>query len=401
MAVSVYTVWQINSYIKNMFTQDYLLSAVSVKGEVSNCKYHSSGHIYFTLKDKQSVISCVMFAGSRRGLSFSLQEGMQVIVHGRVDTYERDGKYQLYASKITQDGLGALYEKFLKIKEELEEEGLFSEEYKRPIPKDCRVLGVVTANTGAAIRDIISVAKKRDPYISIILYPAIVQGEHAADSIVKGIKALEGFGVDTIIVGRGGGSIEDLWAFNEVKVAQAIFDSSVPIISAVGHETDTTIADYVADARAETPTAAAQMASRDVESIIRMLSSYEERLNSLMGKRLDMAKLKSMKLEAQIKRYSPKSQIQEKRFFIIQAEDRLSIAIKSQIEAKKNALALMAGALHGLSPLEKLSQGYSFTESSSGKSISSVLDVSVGDDISIFVKDGSIEAKVLNTNKQE
>ena len=256
-----YTVAQINSYIKNMFSQDYLLSSVSVKGEVSNCKYHASGHIYFTLKDKSSVLACVMFAGNRtKGLSFPLKEGMQVIVSGNVDIYERDGKYQMYAKKITQDGIGALYEKFEQLKRELEERGMFAPEYKKPIPAFVKRLGVVTAPNGAAIRDIISIAKARNPYIEIILYPALVQGEGAINSIVKGIKMLEMIGVDAMIVGRGGGSLEDLWAFNEEAVAQAIFDCDVPIISAVGHETDTTIADFVADVRAETPSAGAQIA---------------------------------------------------------------------------------------------------------------------------------------------
>ena len=394
MAVSVYTVAQVNSYIKNMFTQDYLLSAISVKGEVSNCKYHSSGHIYFTLKDKQSVISCVMFAGNRRGLSFSLQEGMQVIVTGRVDTYERDGKYQLYASKIAQDGLGALYEKYLKIKEELEEQGLFADEYKRPIPKDCRVLGVVTAPTGAAVRDIISVAKSRDPYIQIVLYPAIVQGEHAVNSIVRGIKALEKYGVDTIIVGRGGGSIEDLWAFNEVAVAQAIFDCSIPIISAVGHETDTTISDFVADVRAATPTAAAQIAARDIEGIERQIDMYQKKLSLGMGRKLDNIRMTMLKVESELKRFSPKNQISEKRFFVIQSEDKLRVMMQKLIDVRRNRLAILAGGLHGVSPLEKLSQGYSFTEDSNGKCISDVNSVYPGDKITVHVKNGKLFAEV-------
>ena len=247
---NVVTVGQLNSYIKNMFTQDYLLQRIFVKGEVSNCKYHSSGHIYFTLKDSRGTISCVMFAGSRSGLSFRMSEGQQVIVGGTVDVYERDGKYQLYAKQIMLDGSGQLYERFEMLKRELEESGMFAREYKQPIPRFIRTLGVVTADTGAAVRDIIQVAGRRNPYVQIILYPAIVQGEAAVGSIVRGIRALEALGVDVMIVGRGGGSIEDLWAFNEREVAQAVFDCSVPIISAVGHETDTTIIDFVSDLRA-------------------------------------------------------------------------------------------------------------------------------------------------------
>ena len=216
---NVYTVAQVNSYIRNMFTQDFMLQKVRIRGEVSNCKYHTSGHIYFTLKDEKSAISCVMFSSDRRGLPFRMAEGQQVIVSGSVDVYERDGKYQLYARQIELDGIGALYERYERLKAELAERGMFAEEYKRPIPRYIKVLGVVTAETGAAVRDIINVATRRNPYVQVILYPAIVQGEMAAPSIINGIRALEKLQVDTIIVGRGGGSIEDLWAFNEEAVA--------------------------------------------------------------------------------------------------------------------------------------------------------------------------------------
>ena len=257
---NVYTVTQVNSYIRNMFTQDFMLNALYVKGEISNCKYHSSGHIYFTLKDQGGTIACVMFAGNRAKLRFRLEEGMQVIVFGTIDVYERDGKYQLYAKEITADGAGDLYVRFEQLKRELEEMGMFAPEYKQPIPKFIRTLGVVTAPTGAAVRDIINIAKRRNPYVQIILYPAIVQGDQAVPSIVNGIHALERLGVDVMIVGRGGGSMEDLWAFNEREVAQAVFDCQVPVISAVGHETDTTMIDYVSDLRAPTPSAAAELA---------------------------------------------------------------------------------------------------------------------------------------------
>jgi len=401
MAGSVYTVWQVNSYIKNMFSQDYLLSSISVKGEVSNCKYHSSGHIYFTLKDKQSVISCVMFAGNRRGLSFSLQEGMQIVVTGKVDTYERDGKYQLYAQKITQDGLGELYERFARLKAELEEQGLFAAEYKQPIPKHCRKLGVVTAKTGAAVRDIISVAKSRDPYIQIVLYPAIVQGEAAAPSIVRGIQALEEYGVDTIIVGRGGGSIEDLWAFNEEIVAQAIFDCSIPIISAVGHETDTTIADYVADMRAETPSAAAAMATMDVHRIDDLLSMYEADLTRNIEHKISICRMKISSYLANMGRLSPRSKIQDRRFYTMQAESRMQEAMRRIIENRRNKLALLAGALNGVSPLEKLSQGYSFTEDENGRCVNDISMVKAGDKIRVHVRTGSIDARVEDVNERK
>ncbi len=260
---SIYSVTQVNSYIKNMFVQDYLLSRISVRGEISNCKYHTSGHIYFTLKDKSGTLSAVMFAGQRKGLNFQLQEGQQVIVTGSIDVYERDGRYQLYAREIKKEGIGDLFERFQKLRDELEDMGMFAAEYKQPIPKYAKTVGVVTASTGAAIRDIMNISARRNPYVQLVLYPALVQGEQAKYSIVKGIKTLDAMGLDVIIVGRGGGSIEDLWAFNEEIVARAIFECSTPVISAVGHETDVTIADYVADMRAPTPSAAAELAVFD------------------------------------------------------------------------------------------------------------------------------------------
>ncbi|MBP9997065.1 MAG: exodeoxyribonuclease VII large subunit [Lachnospiraceae bacterium] len=398
---SVYTVAQVNSYIKNMFTQDYLLQAVSVKGEISNCKYHSSGHIYFTLKDKLSVISCVMFAGNRKGLSFNLQEGMQVVVSGRVDTYERDGKYQLYATHIKKDGFGELYERFLQLKQELEERGLFAAEYKQPIPKYVKTIGVVTAATGAAIRDIISVSKGRNPFVQIVLYPAQVQGIGAAHSVAEGIRALEQFGVDVIIVGRGGGSLEDLWAFNEEEVAQAIFDCKVPTISAVGHETDVTIADYVADRRAETPTAAAQMATFDVATYIHDISLLQDRLSALMEHKVDLAKMSVRNASMLLMNRSPKSMIADRRYATMQAEERLSHAMADSLTRSKNKLALLAGSLNGVSPLEKLSQGYSYTENADGKGISDVTNVAIEDIIKVHVKNGAITAKVKDVVKIE
>ena len=259
----VYSVAQVNSYIKNMFAQDFLLRRLSVKGEVSNCKYHSSGHIYFTLKDGGGTLQAVMFASQRRGLNFKLAEGQQVVVKGTVDVYERDGKYQLYASEIELSGRGDLYLRFEKLLKELEEMGMFDPQYKRPIPRFAKTVGIVTAPTGAAIRDIMNISHRRNPYVQLILYPALVQGDGAKDSIVKGIRTLDAMGLDVLIVGRGGGSIEDLWAFNEEEVARAIFACNTPVISAVGHETDVTIADYAADLRAPTPSAAAELAVFD------------------------------------------------------------------------------------------------------------------------------------------
>ena len=393
---NVYTVAQVNSYIKNMFTQDFMLQSISVKGEVSNCKYHSSGHIYFTLKDEKGTIACVMFAGSRSGLTFRMTEGQQIIVNGTIDVYERDGKYQLYAKEITQDGAGALYERFVRLKEELEERGMFAREYKQPIPKYIKRLGVITAPTGAAVRDIIQIAGRRNPYVQIILYPAIVQGDMAAASIVNGIHAMEHYQVDTIIVGRGGGSIEDLWAINEEAVAQAVFDCPIPVISAVGHETDTTIIDYVADLRAPTPSAAAELAVFDMEQLQDKMGEYAYTLQHLCRNRIRQYRNRMTNYQTQLKYLSPASQIREKRTFILHLEDTLSESMKRRIQEKKHDLALYIEKMKGLSPLEKLSQGYAYASDGNGRTVCRVSQVKPDDELSVYVRDGVIHAKVTD-----
>ncbi|WP_300801614.1 exodeoxyribonuclease VII large subunit [uncultured Acetatifactor sp.] len=398
---NVYTVGQLNSYIKNMFTQDYLLQRLYVKGEVSNCKYHSSGHIYFTLKDSRGTISCVMFAGSRAGLSFRMSEGQQVIVGGAVDVYERDGKYQLYAKEIRLDGSGQLYERFERLKQELEESGMFAPEYKQPIPRFIQTLGVVTADTGAAVRDIIQIAGRRNPYVQIILYPAIVQGEAAVPSIVRGIRALEAFGVDVMIVGRGGGSIEDLWAFNEREVAQAVFDCSVPVISAVGHETDTTIVDFVADLRAPTPSAAAELAVTDIREIMSGILNYRDALLRLMQRKLQDGRGQARQLELKLKLKSPGSQIRERKMAALSAEERLQERMNRLLERRRHELEIYIERMKGLSPLEKLGSGYSYVEDSAGHNIRSVRQVREGQDITIRVKDGRIGARVVRIGPAE
>ena len=400
MRQNVYTVAQINSYIKNMFTQDYMLRFVMVKGEISNCKYHSSGHIYFTLKDAKGVIACVMFAGNRTGLSFRLEEGQMVVVGGTIDVYERDGKYQLYAKQITLDGAGVLYEKFDRMKRKLEEMGMFAPEYKQPIPRYVRTLGVVTAPTGAAVRDIINIATRRNPYIQIIVYPAIVQGDQAVASIVNGIRALERLGVDVMIVGRGGGSIEDLWAFNEEAVAQAVFDCSIPIISAVGHETDTTITDYVADLRAPTPSAAAELAVYDFAALLERIAAFGSALNHAM-----LAQLKKQKnrLEGQrlrLKYLSPVSQIQQKRMYCMDLEGRLTSQMKTALTQQWHRMGLYAEKLKGLSPLEKLHQGYAYIEDIHHRVVNDVRKVKPEDRVEIYVKNGIIQAKVEEAREE-
>ena len=276
----IYSVGQINRYIKGMFSQDILLRNVYIRGEVSNCKYHSSGHIYFSLKDASGTLSCIMFAGNRRNLQFPMKNGDRVICGGTVDVYEKGGSYQLYARDIRLEGAGLLYEQFIALRNELKEMGMFEKEYKKPIPKYAMKVGVVTAPEGAAIRDIQNISHRRNPYVQLYLYPARVQGEGAKASIVRGIRVLDDFGVDVIIIGRGGGSLEDLWAFNEREVAEAVFACSTPVVSAVGHETDVTIADFVADMRAPTPSAAAELCVFDYEKFRERTERLETSLRS-------------------------------------------------------------------------------------------------------------------------
>lgn len=396
---NVYTVGQVNAYIKNMFTQDFMLQSLSVKGEVSNCKYHSSGHIYFTLKDEKGTIACVMFAGNRNGLKFRMAEGQQVVVNGTVDVYERDGKYQLYAREISQDGAGALYERFERLKTELEERGMFAKEYKQPIPKYISRLGVVTAQTGAAVRDIIQIASRRNPYVQIILYPAIVQGDMAVQSIVNGIHAMEHYRVDTIIVGRGGGSIEDLWAFNEEAVAQAIFDCPIPVISAVGHETDTTIADFVADLRAPTPSAAAELAVYDMEQLQERMGEYAYTMQHLCRNRISRYRNRLEHYRMQMKYLSPVNQLREKRTYMMKLEETLQVHMERILSGKRHELALYSEQMKGLSPLEKLSQGYAYAADGQGRTVNRISQVEPGDELHVYVKDGVIHTKVTDRQK--
>lgn len=392
---SVYSVAQVNSYIKNMFTQDFMLSHIFVRGEISNCKYHTSGHIYFTIKDETGTMACVMFAGNRRGLAFTLKEGQTVIVEGSISIYERDGKYQLYAKTITLDGTGILYQKFEKLKQELEEMGMFAEEYKKPIPRFARTVGVVTASTGAAIQDIINISTRRNPYVQLVLYPALVQGEGAKETIVRGIACLDRLGVDVIIVGRGGGSIEDLWAFNEECVARAIFACSTPVISAVGHEVDVTIADYVADLRAPTPSAAAELAVFDYQSFMYTLSEEYRFLTQKMRAKTEHYRAKTEQFAMQLKYASPAHKILEKRQRLLDIEERLEASMERIMTKKRHQVALYAERLEGGSPLKKLRKGYAFVCDAKDKPLKSVEQVQNGEQIQVRVADGVIRAEVF------
>ena len=418
---NVYTVRQINTYIRSMFTQDVVLRSLYMKGEVSNCKYHTSGHIYFSLKDESGTISCVMFASARKGLAFGMKNGQQVIVLGNINVYERDGTYQLYASQILLDGAGLLYERFEALKAELEEMGMFDAVYKKPIPRFIKKLGVVTAPTGAAVRDIIQISKRRDPGIEIILYPALVQGEGAANSVAKGIAALDAYRVDVIIAGRGGGSMEDLWAFNEEVTARAIFQCETPVISAVGHETDTTIADYVADLRAPTPSAAAELAVADRMAVQTEISRQQVRLSDAMSGRIREKRLELQRREHLLKLLDPGTKLQDSRHRLIDAQDRLELAMQERLELYRrrtedyreslnrlirerqmdvrHRMSLYIERLKGLSPLEKLGQGYSYTSHPDGRKITRVADVGRGETICVYVSDGRIQAVVTDTEK--
>ncbi len=415
MKVSVYTVGQINHYIRGMFSQDILLSSVYVRGEVSNCKYHTSGHIFFSLKDAQGTITCIMFAGNRRGLDFRMADGDKVIVGGSIEVYERDGRYQLYAKKIYREGAGELYERYARLKKELEEMGMFDARYKKPIPKYARRVGVVTALTGAAIRDIQNITRRRNPYTQLILYPALVQGEGAKESIVRGIEVLDKAGVDVIIVGRGGGSIEDLWAFNEEIVARAIFDCETPVISAVGHETDTTIADLVADLRAPTPSAAAELAVFDYAAFREQLSLCERRLRKGPETKINTMRMRLSLRKAKLEAKKPAAAVREKRQTLIDLEDRMSEALAGKIllaraEAEKDGRLLkermnrvlyrdklrlhgMIERMKGLNPMDRLSQGFSFVETKDGKAFTHIKDTVPGDLLTIFVSDGKVLAE--------
>lgn len=398
---NVYSIRQVNLYISNMFRQDFMLNRIYVKGEVSNCKYHTSGHIYFSLKDDSGSLACVMFAGNRSGLKFQMQNGQSVIVLGSISVYERDGKYQLYAREIIQDGMGLLYEKFQALKQELEEMGMFAPEYKQPIPAFSRRVGIVTAPTGAAIRDIMNISYRRNPYVQLILYPALVQGEEATDSIVRGIELLDQSHVDVIIVGRGGGSMEDLWAFNEEKVARAIFQCETPVISAVGHETDFTIADYVADLRAPTPSAAAELAVADMAAIQGQLRDMQQRLQNRMSERLSDRKKELEHLQEKLKYVSPQHQIQEKYQRLTDIEEELQMLMQQTMKERRHQLMIYVERMKGLSPLEKLSQGYSYTADARGKKITATEQVQPGDLLQIYVSDGQILAEVKEKKKTE
>ena len=378
-----------------------MLRSIYVRGEVSNVTYHPSGHIYFTMKDKSGTLSCVMYSGKRKdGLKFTLKEGQQIICGGSITIYGQRSQYQMLASKIVLDGEGLLYEKYEQLKKELEEKGMFDKSYKQPIPKYATKIGIVTASTGAAIQDIINISKRRNPYVQLYLYPAIVQGEGAAASIVNAIRALDNYSVDVIIVGRGGGSIEDLWAFNEETVANAIFQCKTPIVSAVGHETDTTIADYVADLRAPTPSAAAELTVFSYDEFSNKLLDTSSKLRNRIESRISNEKLRLDRSRLMVDKLNPSYELDHKRLRLIHDDERLRELMSQILNSKKHMYELYIEQLKGLSPLEKLSKGYAYAEAE-GKPLKTVDNVKIGDEIHLYLQDGEVSAKVSKTKKME
>ena len=391
----VYPVSVINQYVKRLLESNKALSNIWMKGEISNFKRHSSGHLYFTLKDAGGQIAAVMFAADARKLDFRPADGMEVEVQGAVSLYEAAGKYQFYVRRMEKGGIGDLYLAFEAMKKKLEAEGLFDESRKKPIPAYPRMVGIVTSKTGAAVRDIIQIAKRRNPGIRLVLYPAQVQGFGAAETIVRGIRTLDRMeGVDTIIVGRGGGSIEDLWPFNEESVARAIAACRTPVISAVGHETDFTIADFVSDLRAPTPSAASELAVRDVREILLAVQAESRHQKQLVSTKIRQERRNLEALAGNLRLLSPQSQIRAARLKVDLDAERMGRAIRLKTERYRTRLSKSASQLEILSPLHPLGKGYAMITDETGRIVSSVKTIAPGSMIEITMKDGAAKAAV-------
>lgn len=393
------SVSQLTMYLKDMIEKDFFLSRANVRGEISNFKYHSSGHMYFTLKDENARIKCVMFRGYNAFLRFRPEDGMSVIIEGNISVYEKDGQYQLYCSKMEPDGIGGLYLAYEQLKERLQREGLFDVERKKQLPMLPRRIGVATSPTGAVIRDIINVTSKRFYKTDILLYPVKVQGDGAAHTIVEAIEYFNGIGdIDVIIIGRGGGSIEELWAFNEEIVARAISESKIPIISAVGHETDYTIADFTADARASTPSHAAEIAVPSMDDLIYRLTSLKGTLFSEFKNSISERSHYIKGMIDSMRRNSPENRIIQYMQYIDNVQSKISLLTQNRISALENGFSLLIGKLDALSPVKTLQRGYSITTSEDGV-ISSVKLVNKEDNVKVFVQDGCLECKVVEISE--
>lgn len=395
MNIEPITVEELNRYIKQKFDGDEYLNNVYVKGEISNCKIHYTGHIYFTLKDEHSLIKCIMFKSYTPHLSFKPQDGMKVMVFGTVSVFERDGAYQIYCKAMKQDGMGSLFEAYEKLKAKLEEEGLFSEAHKKEIPQFPKTIGVLTAETGAVIRDIINVSTRRNPNVHIRLLPVPVQGTGAAEKIVDGIERMNNEKLaDIIILGRGGGSLEDLWPFNEEIVARSIYKSEIPIISAVGHETDYSISDFVADLRAPTPSAAAELAVPNISDVIYTINSYENSYKIALKKKVELMKLHYEKCMNLRVFKEPMQHINEKSLLLDISVKSITNNIQKKLESDKNNFTQVVSKIDTLSPMKTLTRGYSITQKDS-KIIKKATDLKKGDNISITFSDGNVNANIL------
>lgn len=395
MEKQILGVSHVNAYIKQLMDKDFILKNLSVQGEVSNFKAHSSGHLYFTLKDDESTISCVMFKTHVQNAEFEIENGMKIIVLGAVSVYERSGQYQIYVRKMMQDGLGKLYQEFEALKRKLSREGLFDEDVKKPICKYAGHIGIITSDTGAAIKDIVQVAKRRNPYIRMTLYPALVQGPDAAQTIIKGITYFnQEKNVDTIILGRGGGSIEDLWVFNEEGVARSIYASVIPIISAVGHETDFTISDFAADLRAPTPSAAAELAVYDYFTLQNNLNQFELTLRQAMYRQLDLKKKRLELLKVQLSHQHPGLKFERKYQYITEIEDKIKMLMENILRRKKHQVNLLEEQLKGLSPIQRLKEGYAYLSDLQFNKIISVKQLKSNDKVMVTLSDGQVIATV-------
>ena len=398
----IFSVTQINSYIHRIFESDYALKKIYLKGEVSNCKYHSSGHIYFTLKDEKSTLRCVMFSSDRfKGLAFHLEDGQLIEACGNISVYEQAGTYQLYVRKIELAGAGELYVRYERLKQELAEKGYFDFERKKPLPAYPEKIGIVTALTGAAIEDIRSIARRRNQTVQLYLYPAQVQGEGASAEIARGIRYFDKAGVDIIIIGRGGGSIEDLWAFNEMPVADAIYEADTPIISGTGHEVDMTIADYCADVRAATPSAACELAIPDMQSVFTKLSNYREALDMQVEQRCAQLRQQMILLQRQLEAGRPDRKLLKYKLLYERLENRLSQAIKEKYRSRQQMFSRYVDQLSGLAPTNRLKGGYAFAQTKNGRPVASIEQLEKEVPFSLTFSDGEAEVIPVHLKKNK
>ena len=399
MKLKTLSVGEVNNYVKKLVENDFILKNLNVKGEISNLKFHSSGHIYFSLKDENSKVNCIMFKNNAVNLDFRLEEGMKVEIKARLGVYHKEGTYQLYCENIKKAGIGELFEEFHKLKKELSEEGIFDEKYKRALPKFPKRVGIITARTGAAVRDIINVIQRRNKSLDIILYPAKVQGENAADSIIEGIRYFNNEkSVDVIILGRGGGSIEELWAFNNRDLAYEIFNSRIPTVSAVGHEVDFTISDFVSDMRAPTPSAAGELVSPSLKEMINDLVNKKEFLHRAIDRKFLNSKRDVDLLHKGLKGNNPKHIIEKRIKEVNSLEEKLNFLGKRKIDKAKDELIALNSILQTLNPLNTLGRGYSVIMDKKDKVINKVSELKKNDMVKVIMKDGSvnIDIKIIN-----